>query len=65
MWLLARPATYIQDAFVVTSLTSKSITVTTTLANAGTAAQTVQVYRQAMQRAARSQLAADAVGESC
>jgi MMP alpha-(1->4)-mannosyltransferase len=29
------------------------------------AAQTVQVYRQAMQRAARSQLAADAVGESC
>jgi hypothetical protein len=46
VWLLARPATYIQDAFVVTSLTTKSITVTTTLANVGTAAQTVQVNHQ-------------------
>jgi hypothetical protein len=46
VWLLARPATYIQDAFVVTSLTSKNITVTTTLANVGTAARTVQVSHQ-------------------
>jgi hypothetical protein len=46
VWLLARPATYIQDAYVVTSLTSKSITVTTTLANVGPAAQTVQVSHQ-------------------
>ncbi|MGH8023271.1 MAG: hypothetical protein ACRED1_06805, partial [Limisphaerales bacterium] len=38
VWLLARPATYIQDAFVVTSLTSENITVTTTLANVGAAA---------------------------
>jgi beta-galactosidase len=46
VWLLARPATYVQDTYVVTSLTSKSITVTTTVANAGTAAQTVQVGHQ-------------------
>jgi len=46
VWLLARPATYIQDTYVVTSLTSKSITVTTTLANVGSAAQTVQVSHQ-------------------
>jgi beta-galactosidase len=46
VWLLARPATYIQDAYIVTSLNSKNITVTTTVANVGTAARTVRVTHQ-------------------
>jgi hypothetical protein len=43
VWLLARPATYVQDSFVTTSVTNKRITVTTTLANDGTTAATVSV----------------------
>jgi beta-galactosidase len=43
VWLLARPAVYVEDSYVVTSVSGKSITVTTTLANAGTAAAAVYV----------------------
>jgi len=43
VWLLARPAVYVEDSYVVTSVTDKQITVTTTLANAGTAAESVYV----------------------
>jgi hypothetical protein len=43
VWLLARPAVSIGDSYVVTSVTDKQITVTTTLANAGTAAESVYV----------------------
>jgi beta-galactosidase len=43
VWLLARPAVYVEDSYVVTSVTNKTITVTTTLANVGTAATTVTV----------------------
>jgi hypothetical protein len=46
VWLLARPAAYVQDTFVTTSVTNKRITVTTTLANGGTAAATVWVQHE-------------------
>ena len=46
VWLLARPATYVQDSHVVTSVTGKRITVNTTLANSGSAAATVWVAHQ-------------------
>ncbi|HEY4463233.1 MAG TPA: glycoside hydrolase family 2 TIM barrel-domain containing protein, partial [Streptosporangiaceae bacterium] len=43
VWLLARPATHVQDTFVTTSVSGKRIAVTTTIANSGTAAATVWV----------------------
>jgi hypothetical protein len=43
VWLLARPAVYVEDSYVVTSVTGKRLTVTTTLANAGTTAASVYV----------------------
>jgi beta-galactosidase len=46
VWLLARPAAYVQDTFVVTSVTGKRITATTTLANSGSVAATVWVEHQ-------------------
>jgi hypothetical protein len=46
VWLLARPATYVQDTFVTTSVSGKRITVTTTIANSGTAAATVWVQHE-------------------
>ncbi|HTU75101.1 MAG TPA: glycoside hydrolase family 2 TIM barrel-domain containing protein [Trebonia sp.] len=46
VWLLARPAVYVQDSYVVTSVSDKRLSVTTTLANVGTAAQTILVRHQ-------------------
>jgi hypothetical protein len=43
VWLLARSATYVSDSFVTTSVSDKSITVTSTLTNAGADAATVWV----------------------
>jgi beta-galactosidase len=43
VWLLSRSATYVQDSYVVTSVADKQITVSTTLANSGTADATVWV----------------------
>jgi beta-galactosidase len=46
VWLLARSATYVQDSFVTTSVTNKSISVTTTLANDGASAASVWVTHE-------------------
>ncbi|HUN35035.1 MAG TPA: glycoside hydrolase family 2 TIM barrel-domain containing protein, partial [Trebonia sp.] len=43
VWLVARPQTYISDVYIVTSVTSNMLTVTTTLTNAGTSGSTVRV----------------------
>lgn len=48
VWLMARPATYVQDSQVVTSVSNGRITVTTTLANTGAAATTVPVRHQVL-----------------
>jgi beta-galactosidase len=48
VWLLARPAVYVQDSYVVTSVSGKRITVTTTLANASAAAAMVSVRHQVL-----------------
>jgi glycosyl hydrolase family 2/F5/8 type C domain-containing protein len=48
VWLLARPAVYVQDSYVVTSVTGKRITVTTTLANVGAAAATANIKHQVL-----------------
>jgi hypothetical protein len=46
VWLLARSATYVQDSYVVTSVANKRITVTSTIANSGSAAAMVWVEHQ-------------------
>ncbi|HVV19262.1 MAG TPA: glycoside hydrolase family 2 TIM barrel-domain containing protein [Pseudonocardiaceae bacterium] len=43
VWLLARSPVYVADSFVTTSVTDKTISVTTTLANDGPSAATVGV----------------------
>jgi hypothetical protein len=48
VWLLARPAVYVEDSYVVTSVSGTSIAVTTTLANAGGSAATVTVRHQVL-----------------
>jgi beta-galactosidase len=48
VWLLARPAVYVSDSYVVTSVSGKRITVTTTLANAGAAAAMVTVQHRVL-----------------
>lgn len=46
VWVIARAATYVRDTFVTTSVSGKSITVTTTLANDGPAAAAVRVEHE-------------------
>ncbi|WP_034264786.1 glycoside hydrolase family 2 protein [Actinospica robiniae] len=46
VWVLARSATYVSDTFVTTSVSDKTISVTTTLANDGDTAATVRVEHE-------------------
>lgn len=46
VWVLARSATYVSDTFVTTSVSDRTISVTTTLANDGGAAATVRVEHE-------------------
>ena len=48
VWLLSRPAVYVRDSYVVTSVSSQRITVTTTLANDGATAATATVNHRVL-----------------
>jgi hypothetical protein len=50
VWLLARPAVYVRDSYVATSVSSQRITVTTTLANDGATAATATVNHRVLDK---------------